>query len=346
MQSELAGPWAVVLAGGEGERLRPLVQRWLGRHRPKQYCAFTGTRSMFQHTVDRASAVALPSRIVTVAAHGHQADVEQQLADRPTRATLFQPENRDTGAGVFLPLAYIRANEPEATVLILPSDHFVSQEERFVEAAKGMLAAAERLPDRVVLLAVKPDRPEVEYGWVEPGEPVGEGGHPSVRGISRFIEKPPAVQARVAMADGALWNTLVMTARLDTLWALGWRCFPDMMPLFEEVVARLRRGATVDLDGIYSRMSRRNFSADLLAQVPDRVAVVEADGFTWCDWGRAERILETLAAVGRAPAFPPELVATVTPNLALPEPDPTRAVKVTAPMLLLSDGHLEHRPAV
>ncbi|MDC8446861.1 MAG: hypothetical protein LV473_00735 [Nitrospira sp.] len=49
--------WSIVLAGGEGERMKPLVQRWLGRHRPKQYCTFVGTRSMFQHTVDRAADV-------------------------------------------------------------------------------------------------------------------------------------------------------------------------------------------------------------------------------------------------------------------------------------------------
>ena len=52
---------SVVLAGGDGERLRPFVQRWLGRHKPKQYCTFIGTRSMFQHTLDRSDRILLPS---------------------------------------------------------------------------------------------------------------------------------------------------------------------------------------------------------------------------------------------------------------------------------------------
>ena len=107
--SKSGSVWAVVLAGGEGERVRPLVDRWVGHHRPKQYCAFTGTRSMFQHTVDRALELVPPERIVAIAARSHQREITTQLDQRPVRAVLLQPDNRDTAAGIFLPLAYIRA---------------------------------------------------------------------------------------------------------------------------------------------------------------------------------------------------------------------------------------------
>ena len=58
--------WSIILAGGEGTRVSTLVHRWLGRPKPKQYCAFVGTRSMFQHTLDRASRLTPPDRMVTV----------------------------------------------------------------------------------------------------------------------------------------------------------------------------------------------------------------------------------------------------------------------------------------
>ena len=64
--------WSVVLAGGSGERLQSLVQRWLGQHKPKQYCTFLGTRSMFQHTLDRSDRIVAPERRVTIIARDHE----------------------------------------------------------------------------------------------------------------------------------------------------------------------------------------------------------------------------------------------------------------------------------
>ena len=95
--------WSIVLAGGEGERVQPFVRRWLGLPRPKQYCAFVGTRSMFQHTVDRARRLLSGEQAVVVAASHHRVDVESQLRGRPIGKLLWQPANRDTAAGVFLP---------------------------------------------------------------------------------------------------------------------------------------------------------------------------------------------------------------------------------------------------
>lgn len=309
-RSKSGSVWAVVLAGGEGERVRPLVHRWLGHHRPKQYCAFTGTRSMFQHTVDRALELAPPERIIAIAARSHQAEVTAQLDQRPIRAVLLQPENRDTAAGIFLPLAYIKAQDPDATVVILPSDHFVYPEDRFLDIVRRTTTAADRLTDRLILLAVTPDRPEVEYGWIEPGSALtSDTGH-QVRSVRRFLEKPDEALAMHAMAAGGLWNTLVLAARIKALWALGWQCFPEMMPLFEHVERTVRvAGDMPALDALYARMPLRNFSSGLLARAPERVAVVEADGILWSDWGKPERIADTLLRLGKQPAFPLELIA-------------------------------------
>src|SRR5690242_12015298 len=127
--------WSVVLAGGEGERMRPFIESWLGHHRPKQYCAFVGRRSLLQHTVDRADAIAAPARRITVAAEAHRGVATEQLASRGGRL-LFQPANRGTAAGVFLPLAMVREADPQATVVIYPADHFVFPETRFTAAVR------------------------------------------------------------------------------------------------------------------------------------------------------------------------------------------------------------------
>ena len=90
--------WSIILAGGNGERLKPMVQRWLGRHRPKQYCTFIGTRSMFQHTVDRSDRIVSPQRRVTVIARDHRDDAWPQLSSRPQGKVMLQPTQSRNGS--------------------------------------------------------------------------------------------------------------------------------------------------------------------------------------------------------------------------------------------------------
>lgn len=298
--------WSIILAGGEGERMRPLIQRWLGCHKPKQYCTFVGSRSMFQHTVDRATGLTPPARTVAVVARGHRPDVQSQLTQQSVGTLLLQPENRDTAAGIFLPLTYVRARDPDATVVIYPSDHFVYPESRFLDVVRQAADVAESLSDQILLLGVLPDRLELEYGWILPGAsvPVGAGNTP-VQTVLAFLEKPSAAQADAALNAGALWNTFVMVSKVSTLWALGTKYFPDIIPLFERLERAI--GSPEDgrvLNAIYEAMPKKNFSSDFLQRVPQHVAVMELTGVLWCDWGKPERIAETLRRIAKTPAFP------------------------------------------
>ncbi|MCA9419562.1 MAG: hypothetical protein KC592_01005 [Nitrospira sp.] len=305
-------PWSIVLAGGEGERVSPLVQSWLGRHRPKQYCTFVGTRSMFQHTLHRAAKLTTPARMVTVVAHGHGNEPWTQLDGIPGIQVLRQPLNRDTAAGIFLPLAYIRAKDPEATVVLYPSDHFVYPENRFLEVVQYAVQTAERQPWRLVLLGVQPDCLELEYGWIQPGPSLDQSSFGHVRAVQAFLEKPDSIQASRAMAAGAVWNTLILAAKLKKLWELGWQCFPEMMPLFERLCTAIGGPEEGNLlDAIYRVMPIRNFSSGLLHRVPEQMAVIQLRGVLWSDWGKPERIVETLRKIGKQPAFPLRLLSTL-----------------------------------
>jgi mannose-1-phosphate guanylyltransferase len=297
--------WSIILAGGEGTRLSSLVHRWLGRPKPKQYCTFVGTRSMFQHTLDRAARLTPHDRMITVVARNHRHDALAQLDGRGGSTILFQPANRDTAAGVFLPLTYIRAKAPHATAVLYPSDHFVYPEARFFETVQRAVRIAESCPTRVVMLGVAPDRLERDYGWIQPGQSLADLPGESVQAVRSFLEKPDTAQADAALRAGALWNTLVCAANVELLWTLGRQCFPNIMPLFErlsQTIGGPEEGRA--LEAIYRDMPSKNFSSDLLQQVPDKLAVIELTGVLWSDWGRPERIAETLRRIDRRPAFP------------------------------------------
>src|SRR5581483_3133715 len=93
-----------------------------GERRPKQYCRFLGSRSMLEHTAARAAAVCSRENIVTVIGRGHGRYLKEQRAPLPG-LVIEQPCNRDTAPGIFLPLSYVMAADPEATVLVFPSDN-------------------------------------------------------------------------------------------------------------------------------------------------------------------------------------------------------------------------------
>jgi len=309
--------WSIILAGGEGTRLSSLVHRWLGRPTPKQFCTFVGTRSMFQHTLDRATRLTPPDRVVTVVARGHRHDALAQLDGRGSSTILFQPADRDTAAGVFLPLTYIHARAPQATVVLYPSHHFVYSEDRFLETVRRAARIAESRPDRVVMLGVAPDRLELDYGWIQPGQSIADLPDEPVQAVRSFLEKPDAAQADAALRAGALWNTLVFATKVDLLWTLGRQCLPDMMQLFErlsQAIGGPEEGRA--LEAIYRNMPAKNFSSDLLQRVPEKLAVVELTGVLWSDWGKPERITETLRRIDRKPAFP--LICLDHPFVPLP----------------------------
>lgn len=298
-----SGPWSIILAGGEGQRTRSMIEQWLGYHKPKQFCTFVGTRSMLQHTWDRADRLTAPQQKITVVTRPFRQEVWSQFEKRRTGQVLVQPRNCDTAAGIFLPLTYIRAQNPQATVVLYPSDHFVFPEEPFIETVCHAIEAAESLTDRVILVGVTPSNPELEYGWMYAGCQMGRSHGTPEYAVQAFLEKPDRTQAQAAMEAGAFWNTFVMAAKIEILWKMGWRCFPDLMAVFERLgchIGSSKEGRV--LEYIYHTMPRKNFSSDLLQQRTDQIGVVELRDVTWSDWGQPERIVETLRSLGKVPA--------------------------------------------
>ena len=307
-QTKQSSLWSIVLAGGEGERIRPCIQQWLGYPVPKQYCTFVGTRSMLQHTWDRANQIVSPRRKVTVVGRNHQKSLEHHGNRQHEGTLIFQPRNCDTAPGIFLPLTYVKSWDPQSMVVLLPSDHFISPEDRFVEIVRRAVRAVEFVNDHMILLGVRPYRQEFDYGWISAGGVLGWSGGSCIRRIQSFVEKPDTENGRRLMSEGALWNTLVLVAKVETLWKSGWLCLPDMMERFEQLrrsIGTPAEGTT--LQAIYRNMPSRNFSRQMLQPLTDQLGVIELDGVLWSDWGRPERIVETLQLLGKTPAFPMEV---------------------------------------
>ena len=302
--------WSIVLGGGDGSRMTDFIQRWLGYPRPKQYCTFVGDRSLFQHTLDRASTLSRQEHIVAVVAREHGQEAWSQLEGRGAGTVLLQPRDRDSAAGMFLSLTYLRARDPEATVVIYPADHFVYPETDFMVSVHRALCALEWFPDRFIVLGAPPDRLELDYGWIMPGGRLDGSEIYGIRTVKAFMARPSVFQADQALAAGALWNTSVTVAKAETLWQMGRHCFPDFMPRFERLSCSIgtSREAQI-LDEIYHDIAAHDFVSELLQRVPGRAAVIEMKGVLWSDWGKPTRIIDTLRRIGRDPSFPLDCVS-------------------------------------
>jgi mannose-1-phosphate guanylyltransferase len=259
---------------------------------------------MLEHTLDRASRLGGPERTVTVVARGHSSFARAQIRGGFGIGIVSQPVNRDTAPGIFLPTARILNADPSATVAILPSDHFVYPERRFLATVRTAVQAAEALPEKIVLLGAAPDGPEPDYGWIFPGRDLLSVSATKVKAVRSFLEKPSALDAASAREGGALWNTMVMTARVETLWRLGFQYLPEILfrlePYLDAIGTPFEEQA---LSLSYTDMPQRNFSSDLLQRARGEVAVVELEGVLWSDWGRPERIAATLARIGKKPSW-------------------------------------------
>lgn len=304
--------WSIVLAAGEGERLKPFVRQWLGYEKPKQYCTFVGTRSMLQHTLDRADEITAPEHKVTIVARDHRRRGWPEQLKRKAGRLVVQPTNQGTATAVFLALTYIRREAPNATVMLYPSDHFVYPEDRFLEVVRAAVGVAQTLPQKLVLLGVAASRAELDYGWIQIGSDLGRFLGHRLSAAARFKEKPVLEQGeQQVMAAGGLWNTLILAANADLLWSLGHRCFPEMMSRLESFAASIgHKDEEAELDALYQELSHHDFSSELLEALPQKIAVLELNGVLWSDWGRPERIMESLAVIGRSPTSSLSCAAT------------------------------------
>jgi len=296
--------WAVVLAGGQGVRLRPLTRHLYGDDRPKQFAVIAGGRSLLQQTLKRVGLRIPCERTLVMALREHASFLESEFAGAPAPRLLVQPSDRGTAAAILLAAHRISWWDPQAIIALFPSDHFVLEETAFMDHVAGVVVTVEQRPECMILLGAQPTDPETEYGWIEPGEPLGQTAIGPLYRVRRFWEKPTLETARVCLASGGLWNTFVAVAKASTLIDLG----RQWLPALHRQVARLAQfadtaNASREMQETYTAMQSVNFSKAVLDHCPPSLVVSRLPALTWCDWGTPERVLESLRRQGVLPPW-------------------------------------------
>jgi mannose-1-phosphate guanylyltransferase len=296
--------WALVLAGGEGSRLQGLTRNVHGVVVPKQYCSLQGGPSLLQEALQRAATVAAMQRVCTVVAAQHRQWWTSMLGILRPRNVFVQPHNRGTAHGILLPLLRIADMDPDATVVLLPADHHLRNEEIMVDSLREAADLASAHPESIYLLGIEPEEADAELGYILPVSSPRRGA----AAVSQFVEKPSQAQADALIAQGALWNSFIMAASVRALLNLFGSAFETARHAMQTL-----DGA--QLDEAYQHLRPVDFSRDVLSGNESSLRVLPVPQCGWSDLGTASRVESTLRrlkddAVGPTvrPYFPTHLI--------------------------------------
>lgn len=303
--------WAVVLAGGEGVRLRPLVRSALGDERPKQYVPIFGGRTLLGQTLDRVGIGFPVDRTIVVTMERHAAYTAEEFTGAPHPHIFAQPADRGTAAAILAPTSEIARRNPEATVAVFPSDHYIPSGHPFIAHVAEVGTWIDAHPDRIVLLGAQATEPEVEYGWIEPGEQLGDMTTGPIRAVRQFWEKPSLARAERCLRAGHLWNTSVVIGKAEALLKAGRQGTPEIIDALAEATPSAGIGDHARaLQHAYERMPKANFSRSVLEACPDSLAVARLPRLAWTDLGSPRRVMEVMDHLGIRPPWADRLTAS------------------------------------
>ncbi|HEY2386512.1 MAG TPA: sugar phosphate nucleotidyltransferase [Candidatus Binatia bacterium] len=289
--------WNLVLAGGDGTRLRELTARVAGAPIPKQYCRLVGDRSLLEATLDRINPLAPPKRTMAIVNRDHLPLARAQLARLPLENVVVQPSNRDTGPGLLLSLLTL-ARQGVKRVAVFPSDHYIDNESELLRHVRRAARLLDELPEKLMLLGIRPERAEPGLGYVESRGGV-DGREQHAFHVGAFREKPSAADARAIVRRGGLWNSFIMVFEVGRVLELLRRERAEDLSSMEHALA----SGEECLGRSYAALQPWNFSRDFLARIPEHMVALRAERVGWSDWGTRKAIENTFKALGRTPPW-------------------------------------------
>jgi mannose-1-phosphate guanylyltransferase len=292
--------WGVILSGGDGIRLRPLTRLLAGDDRPKQFCRLLGEKTLLGQTRDRVARTIVPDQTLFVLTKPHEPFYAAELAEVPPARMVVQPSNRGTLPAILWSLMRLVRLDQEAIVAFFPSDHYYTNDGKFMAEVASAFETAEDAPS-VILLGASATAPEVEYGWIEPALIATDSRLSMVR---CFWEKPSHQVAQELMDQGCLWNTFVMVGRANAFLELIESVEPRLYEAFQTAIVQCKADMDPELmRGVYGQIETTDFSKRVLSRTTERLAVLNLGDVGWDDLGDPRRVNAMLSqAQVRKPA--------------------------------------------
>lgn len=273
--------YALILAGGSGERFWPLSRR----ARPKQLLRLVSEQTLLEDTIARLDGFVSPDRILVLTNVEQEAAVRELLPHLPRQNIVAEPSKRDTAAAIALGAGWVAARDHRATMIVLPADHVIKDRAGFQQTMRAAAAAANE-SGALITIGVKPTWACPGYGYIELGKPAqlsGEAAQATVHRVLRFREKPNTDLAEtfVDRRNDFRWNAGMFVWSVATVLSEFNRHAPEL----GRFIAQLGVPGKFEqaLQERFSTLPKISFDYAVMEKA-DRVLVVEAS-FDWDDVG-------------------------------------------------------------
>jgi mannose-1-phosphate guanylyltransferase len=293
----MAPVYAVIMAGGRGERFWPLSTDSL----PKPFVPLVGEKTLIQQTVERLQPLIPVERILISIGQSHRSIAGRQLPQVPPENFIVEPVGRDTSACLGFCALHLEARDPDGIMLALPADHFIGDPKAYRRALQSGIDNLEGASG--VVFGIRPDRPETGYGYIQAQEPSLPG---AVWPVIRFVEKPDGVRAAEYVKSGNFfWNSGMFLWRTRTLIELFHQHMPETWSGLNEMRSLIgRSGSAPEMLRIFSGLQRLSIDFGIMEKCAN-LRLVPAE-FGWDDignWAALERALpaDRLGNVAQGP---------------------------------------------
>jgi mannose-1-phosphate guanylyltransferase len=276
----IAMPFAVIMAGGRGERFWPRSRMT----KPKQFLNLIGEKSMLQLTVERLEGLVGITDTYVVAAADFKDIILEQVPLLPEENVIVEPFGRDTAAAIGLAAMVLGRKNPQEVIIVLPADHYIGNVGEFQKVLWSAVTAAAQ-GDNVVTLGITPHSPETGYGYIHRGELEGVTGGISTYRALQFMEKPNYERALEFMSSGDyFWNSGMFVWRIDLVRAMIDKYIPELAAGLQDIESRLDTDAYAKtLEDVYAALPRVSVDYGLMEHA-DNVLLIPCD-FGWDDIG-------------------------------------------------------------
>jgi len=286
---------AIFLAGGVGVRLWPESSQ----HRPKQFLKVFGDQTLLEATVRRVESFIPRERQLFVTNQLMVPLVYESFPGLDPNRILAEPVGRNTAPSIGLAAIRVLRDDPDATMLVLPADQIVKQEQLFRETVRFAVELVEEEPNRLITFGIKPTFASSSYGYIEQNEhitgPVAEkwNGRASAFSVRRFHEKPDHAQAEEFLATGRFrWNAGIFVWKAKTILEQLRRFEPEIASRLDTIASSVIQGDFPEiLDREFSAMKKISIDYAVLEQA-ENILVLDAN-FDWDDvgtWTALDRI--------------------------------------------------------